>query len=134
MRKPRLLIKPLGILNISFPFVVLLYLLLGIAGYFKYGEDVHTTILQNFPVSKYKLFFLYYLDLNYQIPKFNFIRWVIFIKLAYAVSTIISYSLQGYCIIIITWTNFLKQKVKMVSKHFIYEMFLRNCIVVLSCK
>lgn len=58
---------------------------------------------------------------------------MIFIKIAYAVSTIISYSLQGYCIIIITWTNFLKPKVKMVRKHFIYEMFLRNFIVVMSC-
>lgn len=53
MKNPRMLTKPVGILNIMFPFVILLYLLIGVLGYFKYGEDVDATILQNFPDSKY---------------------------------------------------------------------------------
>lgn len=59
MKAPRLLIKPLGILNILFPFVILLYLLIGILGYYKYGEDVNAIILENFPV-KSKYFLIYF--------------------------------------------------------------------------
>lgn len=57
MKNPRVLTKPSGILSIFFPIVILLYLLLGLMGYYKYGENVKCTILHNFAVSKYISYF-----------------------------------------------------------------------------
>lgn len=47
MRKPKDLIKPLGVLNIGMAISVSMYIAIGFFGYLKYGENVKESVTLN---------------------------------------------------------------------------------------
>ncbi|XP_018567658.1 proton-coupled amino acid transporter 1 isoform X2 [Anoplophora glabripennis] len=84
MKEPKKFKKPLGVLNIGMTIVTTLYIVVGMLGYLKYGEDIEGSITLNLPKTE---------------------------KLAQSVKIIISlgilftYALQFYIAVDIIWPN-----------------------------
>lgn len=47
MKEPEKFLAPLGVLNVGMTFVAFLYILVGILAYWKYGEDVESSVFLN---------------------------------------------------------------------------------------
>jgi len=56
------------------------------------------------------------------------------VKIFFAITTYISYALQGYVTAHILWSKYLSKRFKDVSKHTLYELIFRTIIVLLTCK
>lgn len=55
-------------------------------------------------------------------------------KILFAITTWISYALQGYVTADIIWNKYLSKRIKDTGKHILYELLLRAVIVLLTCK
>jgi len=51
MREPRLMSSPFGVINVSFFFILILYFVMGLLGYLKYGHQVRDSITLNLPAT-----------------------------------------------------------------------------------
>lgn len=49
MRKPNDFSKPLGVLNVGMVFLTIMFIAFGYFGYWKYGEDVASSLTLNLP-------------------------------------------------------------------------------------
>jgi proton-coupled amino acid transporter len=47
MKEPEKFMTPFGVLNVGMMFVASLYILVGILGYWKYGDDVESSVFLN---------------------------------------------------------------------------------------
>lgn len=104
----------------------------------------HLIPLQNkknyfhFKLSHINLFteFIYYFILLLYI--FSFVHFIYSLaqvtKIIFAITTWISYALQGYVTADIIWHKYLSKRVKDTSKHVLFELLIRAGIVLLTCK
>lgn len=49
MRKPQNFSKPLGVLNVGMVFLVAMFVAMGVIGYWKYGDEVESSLTLNLP-------------------------------------------------------------------------------------
>ncbi|KAI8121391.1 Proton-coupled amino acid transporter-like protein [Lucilia cuprina] len=92
--------------------VLSLYIILGFFGYWKYGDDALGSVTLNIPQE----------EILAQVTKIMF-----------AITTWISYALQGYVTADIIWHKYLSKRVKDTSKHVLFELLIRAGIVLLTC-
>ncbi|XP_067613238.1 proton-coupled amino acid transporter-like protein CG1139 [Eurosta solidaginis] len=111
MKTPKDYLKPFGIMNVGMTIVLTLYMLFGFFGYWKYGEGALGSVTLNIPQK----------DVLAQVA-----------KIIFAITTWISYSLQGYVTADIVWNKYLSKRVKNISNHTLYELVIRTCIVLLT--
>ncbi|XP_017059494.1 proton-coupled amino acid transporter-like protein CG1139 [Drosophila ficusphila] len=110
MATPRDFVKPCGIMNGGMSIVLGLYILLGFFGYWKYGDEALGSITLNIPQS----------DILAQV-----------VKIFFAITTWISYALQGYVTAHILWGKYLSKRFK-ESRQTLYELIFRALIVLLT--
>ncbi|CAH0546040.1 unnamed protein product [Brassicogethes aeneus] len=111
MATPKKFLGPFGVLNIGMGIVTVIYVGMGMMGYWQYGEDIKGSITLNFPPN----------EILAQT-----------INCMYAVAIFISYGLQGYVPVQILWTNYILPKLEN-SKHKLgWEYLLRFGCVVLT--
>ncbi|XP_030745998.1 proton-coupled amino acid transporter-like protein CG1139 [Sitophilus oryzae] len=111
MATPKNWTQPFGVLNIGMCVVTIIYVGVGMMGYWKYGELIESTITMNFPIK----------ELLAQI-----------IILSYAVAIFISYGLQGYVPVHIIWHDYMVKRLEDASekKKTFYEYVLRiSCVL-----
>lgn len=65
---------------------------------------------------------------------FSFCSLAQVVKIFFAITTYISYALQGYVTAHIVWNQFLSKRIANVKKHTLYELCFRAFIVLLTCK
>ncbi|KAH8379992.1 hypothetical protein KR009_008422, partial [Drosophila setifemur] len=111
MEKPRAFVRPCGIMNGGMSIVLGLYVLLGFFGYWKYGEEALGSVTLNIPQS----------EIPAQV-----------VKIFFAITTWISYALQGYVTAHILWGKYLVKHIKDPKKHTLFEMLFRAIIVLLT--
>ncbi|XP_016976747.2 proton-coupled amino acid transporter-like protein CG1139 [Drosophila rhopaloa] len=110
MATPRAFVRPCGIMNGGMSIVLGLYVLLGFFGYWKYGEEALGSITLNIPQS----------DIPAQV-----------VKVFFAITTWISYALQGYVTAHILWSKYLSKHFK-ETRQTLYELIFRAIIVLLT--
>ncbi|KAH8278192.1 hypothetical protein KR044_001548, partial [Drosophila immigrans] len=111
MSTPKVFVMPCGILNWGFAIVLALYTCVGFFGYWKYGDESLASVTLNIPQT----------DI---LPQCT--------KVLFAVTTYISYSLQGYVTAHILWNKYLVHRITDESKHLRYEFLMRAIFVVLT--
>ncbi|XP_068141882.1 proton-coupled amino acid transporter-like protein CG1139 [Drosophila tropicalis] len=111
MANPKDYVKPFGIMNMGMSIVLALYILLGFSGYWKYGSESEGSVTLNIPQS----------EILAQV-----------VKIFFAITTWISYALQGYVTAQIIWHKYLSKKIKDTSKHSLYELIFRAVTVLLT--
>ncbi|KAH8250952.1 hypothetical protein KR026_000289, partial [Drosophila bipectinata] len=111
MATPRSFVGPCGIMNAGMFIVLGLYILLGFFGYWKYGEEAKGSVTLNIPQS----------EIPAQV-----------VKIFFAITTWISYALQGYVTAHILWDKYLVKHIKDPKKHTIFELIFRAIIVLLT--
>ncbi|EDX08900.1 proton-coupled amino acid transporter-like protein CG1139 [Drosophila simulans] len=110
MATPKSFVGPCGILNGGMSIVLGLYVLLGFFGYWKYGNESEGSITLNIPQS----------EIPAQV-----------VKVFFAITTWISYALQGYVTAHILWDKYLSKRFKETRQTF-YELVFRAIIVLLT--
>ncbi|TMW51461.1 hypothetical protein DOY81_003432, partial [Sarcophaga bullata] len=111
MATPKAYLKPFGIMNMGMTIVLSLYIILGFFGYWKYGDESLGSITLNIPQE----------EVLAQVT-----------KIIFAITTWISYALQGYVTADIIWHKYLSRRVKDTSKHVLFELLTRAAIVLLT--
>ncbi|XP_055841088.1 proton-coupled amino acid transporter-like protein CG1139 [Episyrphus balteatus] len=111
MKTPKAYTGKFGILNRGMFIVLGLYMGLGFFGYWKYGEEAKGSVTLN-------------------IPQDEILAQVI--KIFFAVTTLISYALQGYVTADIIWNHYLIKKTTEKSNLVLYELLVRAGIVLLT--
>ncbi|XP_054733993.1 proton-coupled amino acid transporter-like protein CG1139 [Anastrepha obliqua] len=111
MEKPKNFVKPFGILNIGITIVLVLYALLGFFGYWKYGEEALGSVTLNIPQQ----------EVLAQVTKITF-----------AITTWVTYAVQGYVTADIIWNKYLSKRTKNASRDVLYELLIRASIVLLT--
>ncbi|KAH8278304.1 hypothetical protein KR044_010803, partial [Drosophila immigrans] len=111
MATPRAYVTPCGIMNWGMAIVLSLYVFLGFFGYWKYGDEALGSVTLNIPQT----------EVLAQVVKGFF-----------AITTYISYALQGYVTAHILWSKYLSKRIKDASKHTLYELLFRALIVLLT--
>ena len=53
MEKPKNFSKPLGVLNVGMVFLTILFTAFGFVGYWKYGDDVQSSLSLNLPTNEW---------------------------------------------------------------------------------
>ncbi|XP_017139387.1 proton-coupled amino acid transporter-like protein CG1139 [Drosophila miranda] len=111
MDTPGDFVKPCGIMNGGMSIVLGLYVLLGFFGYWKYGDEALGSITLNIP--------------QWDIP-------AQVVKIFFAITTWISYALQGYVTAHILWGKYVSTRIKNTKRHSLYELIFRAIIVLLT--
>ncbi|XP_034109063.1 proton-coupled amino acid transporter-like protein CG1139 [Drosophila albomicans] len=111
MATPRAYVTPCGIMNWGMAIVLSLYVFLGFFGYWKYGDEAMGSVTLNIPQT----------EVMAQV-----------VKIFFAITTYISYALQGYVTAHILWSKYLSKRIKDISKHTLYELLFRAVIVLLT--
>ncbi|XP_030570511.1 proton-coupled amino acid transporter-like protein CG1139 [Drosophila novamexicana] len=111
MATPRAYVQPCGIMNWGMSIVLSLYVFLGFFGYWKYGAEAKGSVTLN-------------------IPQTEILAQVV--KIFFAITTYISYALQGYVTAHILWTKYLSKRIENTKKHAFYELCFRALIVLLT--
>lgn len=111
MATPRAYVQPCGIMNWGMCIVLSLYVFLGFFGYWQYGNESLGSVTLNIPET----------EIPAQV-----------VKIFFAITTYISYALQGYVTAHILWSKYLSKRFKDVSKHTLYELIFRTIIVLLT--
>ncbi|XP_062133043.1 proton-coupled amino acid transporter-like protein CG1139 [Drosophila sulfurigaster albostrigata] len=111
MATPRAYVTPCGIMNWGMAIVLSLYVFLGFFGYWKYGDEALGSVTLNIPQT----------EVMAQV-----------VKIFFAITTYISYALQGYVTAHILWNKYLSKRIKDISKHTLYELLFRAVIVLLT--
>ncbi|XP_055910080.1 proton-coupled amino acid transporter-like protein CG1139 [Eupeodes corollae] len=111
MKTPKAYTGKFGIMNRGMFIVLALYMGLGFFGYWQYGNDSKGSVTLN-------------------IPQDEILAQVV--KIFFAVTTLISYALQGYVTADIIWNHYLIKKTSEKSNLVLYELLVRACIVILT--
>jgi len=113
MATPKNFTQPFGVLNIGMVLVTVVYVGMGMMGYWKYGTIIESSITMNFPIEE-------------------FLAQVIIIS--YSIAIYISYGLQGYVPVQIMWTNYIAKRLEDTSdrKKTLFEYLLRIVCVVIT--
>ncbi|XP_062133044.1 proton-coupled amino acid transporter-like protein CG1139 isoform X1 [Drosophila sulfurigaster albostrigata] len=111
MATPKSYVTPCGIMNWGMAIVLTLYATIGFFGYWRYGNEVLGSVTLNLPQT----------DILPQC-----------VKILFAVTTYISYALQGYVAANIIWNKYLIKHFPDESKHTRYELIMRAVIVILT--
>ncbi|KAI8121392.1 Proton-coupled amino acid transporter-like protein [Lucilia cuprina] len=98
-------------MNIGMTVVLSLYIILGFFGYWKYGDDALGSVTLNIPQE----------EILAQVTKIMF-----------AITTWISYALQGYVTADIIWHKYLSKKSKRHIETCSFELLIRAGIVLLT--
>lgn len=53
MRNPKDFSKPLGVLNVGMAFLTVMFVLFGVIGYWKFGDDVKSSLTLNLPADEW---------------------------------------------------------------------------------
>ncbi|CAG9761641.1 unnamed protein product [Ceutorhynchus assimilis] len=115
MKTPEYFRKPFGSLNTAFSILTLSYLMVGICGYWRYGEDIQPSITMNFP------------------PEEIMAEVII---CSYCIAIFVTYGLNAYVPINIICTSYLNPKLPEGTtdrKKLIFEMLIRLGFVILTC-
>ncbi|XP_066148001.1 proton-coupled amino acid transporter-like protein CG1139 isoform X1 [Euwallacea fornicatus] len=115
MESPEHFLKPFGVLNIGFAILSFFYLFVGIFGYWRYGDDIHSSITLNFPPE----------DILAEV-----------IILSYCLCIYVSYGLNAYVPITIIYDEYLEPRLGEDAsklKKLVVEMFLRLLFVIATC-
>ncbi|KAH1003597.1 hypothetical protein HUJ04_003495 [Dendroctonus ponderosae] len=105
-------LQPMGVLNIGMILVTVIYVGMGMMGYWQYGDGIKSSITMNFPIA----------EILAQV-----------IILSYSLAIYISYGLQGYVPVQIMWTNYIAKHLEDANakKKSFYEYLLRIvCVIV----
>ncbi|KAF7265891.1 hypothetical protein GWI33_020637 [Rhynchophorus ferrugineus] len=113
MATPKSFRQPCGVLNVGMGLVTVVYVGMGMMGYWQYGEKIESSITMNFPIK----------ELLAQI-----------IIISYSIAIYISYGLQGYVPVQIMWTNYIAKRLEDASetKKTLYEYMLRIICVIIT--
>lgn len=111
MKTPKAYVGMFGILNRGMFVVLALYMGLGFFGYWRYGDDSKGSVTLN-------------------IPQDEILAQVI--KIFFAITTLISYALQGYVTADVIWNHNLIKKTTEKSNRVLYELLIRAGIVILT--
>ncbi|XP_030746004.1 proton-coupled amino acid transporter-like protein CG1139 isoform X2 [Sitophilus oryzae] len=113
MATPKNFREPCGVLNVGMSLVTVIYVGMGMMGYWKYGDQIESSITMNFPIK----------ELLAQI-----------IIISYSIAIYISYGLQGYVPVQIVWTNYIVKRLDNTSEKMktCYEYLLRIACVVIT--
>lgn len=111
MKTPSSFLGICGVLNIAMSTVTIVYLIVGVLGYWKYGDDIESSITLNF-------------------PKKETIAQVI--NLLYASAIYISYGLQGYVPVTILWNDYVGKNLQENKNKLLFEYLLRFILVVIT--
>ncbi|KAJ8919645.1 hypothetical protein NQ315_006172 [Exocentrus adspersus] len=109
MKTPKQFTGNFGVLNVGMVLVTVIYVVMAMMGYWKYGNDIQSSITLNFPPG----------DILAQV-----------IKLMYSIAIFISYGLQGYVPVQILWSNYIEKHIQ--SKPLFWEYVLRLACVLLT--
>ncbi|CAG9856127.1 unnamed protein product [Phyllotreta striolata] len=113
MAEPKSFLKPLGVLNVGMTLVTFVYLWLAVMGYWRYGDQIQSSITLNFPS----------VDILAQV-----------IRILYSAAIFISYGLQGYPAVQIILTNYILPNIKEETtdkRKLIYEYMIRfGCVAI----
>ncbi|XP_050316379.1 proton-coupled amino acid transporter-like protein CG1139 isoform X2 [Anthonomus grandis grandis] len=112
MATPKNFRQPLGVLNIGMVLVTIIYVGMGMMGYWKYGEHIKSSITMNFNIK-------------------NILAQVVIIS--YSIAIYISYGLQGYVPVQIMWSNYIAKRLEDASstKKTLFEYLLRiSCVII----
>ncbi|XP_019770826.1 proton-coupled amino acid transporter-like protein CG1139 isoform X3 [Dendroctonus ponderosae] len=112
MATPKSFRQPMGVLNIGMILVTVIYVGMGMMGYWQYGDGIKSSITMNFPIA----------EILAQV-----------IILSYSLAIYISYGLQGYVPVQIMWTNYIAKHLEDANakKKSFYEYLLRIvCVIV----
>ncbi|XP_018566975.1 proton-coupled amino acid transporter-like protein CG1139 isoform X2 [Anoplophora glabripennis] len=108
MKTPKTFRGAFGVLNVGMGIVTVIYVLMAMMGYWRYGEKIKDSITLNFPKE----------DILAQV-----------IKIMYSIAIFISYGLQGYVPVQILWTNYIEKHLE--NKQLFWEYVLRvGCVLV----
>ncbi|XP_072399713.1 proton-coupled amino acid transporter-like protein acs [Diabrotica undecimpunctata] len=114
MANPRQFLTPFGVLNVGMAIVVIIYSFFAASGYWKYGEDIKSSITLNFPSS----------DAIAQS-----------IRVLYSSAIFISYGLQGIPAVYIIYHDYILPRIgedASKQKKLTYEYGLRVGLVIIS--
>ncbi|KAL1517831.1 hypothetical protein ABEB36_001547 [Hypothenemus hampei] len=113
MATPKNFRQPMGVLNIGMVLVTIVYVGMGMMGYWKYGDKINSSITMNFPIN----------EILAQV-----------IIISYSIAIYISYGLQGYVPVQIMWSNYIAKRLEDASekKKTFYEYLLRIVCVIIT--
>ncbi|XP_066147999.1 proton-coupled amino acid transporter-like protein CG1139 isoform X2 [Euwallacea fornicatus] len=113
MATPKNFRQPFGVLNVGMILVTLIYVGMGMMGYWRYGEKIESSITINFPIK----------EILAQV-----------IIISYSIAIYISYGLQGYVPVQIMWSNYFAKRMENVNekKKAFYEYLLRIVCVIIT--
>ncbi|XP_049960706.1 proton-coupled amino acid transporter-like protein CG1139 [Schistocerca serialis cubense] len=111
MKSPRSFVGPLGVLNRAMVIIIFLFIVIGLFGYMKYGNEVEGSITLNLPAD----------EILAQA-----------VKIMLAVSIFISHSLQNYVNIDILWNSYLSEKFEKHPHKIIFEYIVRISLVTIT--
>jgi len=111
MKTPKSFGKPLGVLNIGMSTIIFLYLGMGLLGYLTYGKDANGTITLNIPAD----------EILAQV-----------VKLSLALAIFVTYGLQCYVAVDITWNEYLGPKLEKNPRQVLWEYVTRTCLVLVT--
>ncbi|XP_049827481.1 proton-coupled amino acid transporter-like protein CG1139 isoform X2 [Schistocerca gregaria] len=111
MISPGSFVGPLGVLNRAMVIIIFLFIVIGLFGYMKYGNEAQGSITLNLPAD----------EILAQS-----------VKIMLAVSIFISHSLQNYVNIDILWNSYLSEKFEKRPHKIIFEYIVRISLVTIT--
>lgn len=134
MATPKNFRQPFGVLNVGMILVTVIYVGMGMMGYWRYGEQIKSSITMNFPIAEMYWFLHVFNNFKKIILIYFSLAQVIIIS--YSIAIYISYGLQGYVPVQIMWSNYIAKRVEDVNekKKAFYEYLLRIVCVIVTCK
>ncbi|CAH0546039.1 unnamed protein product [Brassicogethes aeneus] len=110
MATPKSFLGPFGVLNIGMGLVTVIYVGMGMMGYWQYGKDIKASVTLNFPPADYL---------------------AQAINIMYSIAIYISYGLQGFVPVQLLWSNYIVQRLEDSQHKLRWEYLLRfGCVVV----
>ncbi|XP_049786169.1 proton-coupled amino acid transporter-like protein CG1139 [Schistocerca cancellata] len=111
MKSPGSFVGPLGVLNRAMVIIIFLFIVIGLFGYMKYGNEAQGSITLNLPAD----------EILAQA-----------VKIMLALSIFISHSLQNYVNIDILWNSYLSEKFEKHPHKIIFEYIVRISLVTIT--
>lgn len=135
MERPKKFLGAFGVLNIGMVLVVFIYVGMGMMGYWKYGEQIESSITLNFPpTDTLVLFRLVTRSCQLLCNVFLFYSLAQAINILYSIAIYISYGLQGYVPVQIIFSDYLSKHLEGSNHKLLWEYLLRLACVILTCK
>lgn len=113
MKKPKMFVRPLGVLNIGMGIIVALYTAIGLFGYIRYGSDIQGSIT-------------FMLDEPIALAKC--------VQILLAIAIFFTHPIQCYVAIDIVWNDYIAPNMEKNSHKLLWEYVVRTSLVLLTCK